>query len=124
MSRRICVVTGTRAEFGLLRWLMEVPSFKTGTINIGEHQKGRLKAQSVNDCEPNRQAILDTLELMESDVQLITDEQQLRPGKSEVFRLWGCNSKLRKLTGLSSVFDLRSELKKTIAWFTRPENLS
>ena len=22
MSRKICVVTGTRAEFGLLRWLM------------------------------------------------------------------------------------------------------
>ena len=23
MTRKICVVTGTRAEFGLLRWLME-----------------------------------------------------------------------------------------------------
>lgn len=23
MSKRICVVTGTRAEYGLLRWVME-----------------------------------------------------------------------------------------------------
>ena len=32
--------------------LLEAPSFKIGTINIGERQKGRIKAQSVIDCEP------------------------------------------------------------------------
>ena len=30
--------------------LLEAPSFKIGTINIGERQKGRIKAQSVIDC--------------------------------------------------------------------------
>lgn len=32
--------------------LLEAPSFKKGTINIGDRQKGRLKVQSIIDCEP------------------------------------------------------------------------
>jgi GDP/UDP-N,N'-diacetylbacillosamine 2-epimerase (hydrolysing) len=32
--------------------LIETPSFKIGTINIGDRQKGRIKALSVIDCEP------------------------------------------------------------------------
>jgi GDP/UDP-N,N'-diacetylbacillosamine 2-epimerase (hydrolysing) len=32
--------------------LIEAPSFKIGTINIGDRQKGRIKALSVIDCEP------------------------------------------------------------------------
>ncbi len=38
--------------------LLEAPSFKIGTINIGDRQKGRIKAQSVIDCEPNKNEIL------------------------------------------------------------------
>jgi GDP/UDP-N,N'-diacetylbacillosamine 2-epimerase (hydrolysing) len=37
--------------------LAEVPSFKKGTINIGDRQKGRLQADSVINCEPTRQDI-------------------------------------------------------------------
>lgn len=37
--------------------LAEVPSFKKGTINIGNRQRGRLKASSVIDCEPERESI-------------------------------------------------------------------
>jgi len=37
--------------------LAEVPSFKRGTINIGDRQRGRLKAASVIDCEPNKESI-------------------------------------------------------------------
>ena len=37
--------------------LIEVPSFKKGTINIGERQRGRLQAASVINCEPTRQSI-------------------------------------------------------------------
>lgn len=37
--------------------LAEVPSFKKGTVNIGNRQKGRLKSTSVIDCEPERYAI-------------------------------------------------------------------
>ena len=37
--------------------LAEVPSFNKGTINIGDRQRGRLRAASVIDCEPDRAAI-------------------------------------------------------------------
>jgi GDP/UDP-N,N'-diacetylbacillosamine 2-epimerase (hydrolysing) len=37
--------------------LIEAPSFKIGTINIGDRQKGRIKAASVIDCLPNKESI-------------------------------------------------------------------
>ena len=42
--------------------LLEVPSFKKATINIGDRQKGRIKAKSVIDCNPNKQDILQAIE--------------------------------------------------------------
>ena len=41
--------------------LIEVPSFQIPTINIGDRQRGRLKAASVIDCAPATDAILDAL---------------------------------------------------------------
>ena len=38
--------------------LAEVPSFRKPTINIGDRQRGRLRAASVIDCTPDRNAIL------------------------------------------------------------------
>ncbi|MBP6385387.1 MAG: UDP-N-acetylglucosamine 2-epimerase (hydrolyzing) [Pseudarcicella sp.] len=37
--------------------VVEVASFKVPTVNIGDRQKGRAKADSVIDCETNQQAI-------------------------------------------------------------------
>ncbi len=42
--------------------LTEAPSFRIGTINIGDRQRGRLKAASVIDCEADRAAIRVALE--------------------------------------------------------------
>ena len=41
--------------------LLEVPSFKIPTINIGDRQKGRLKADSVIDCIPTSQSIFEAI---------------------------------------------------------------
>ena len=44
--------------------LLEAPSFKKGTINIGDRQRGRLQSESVIDCDPiekNIKAALDKL---------------------------------------------------------------
>jgi GDP/UDP-N,N'-diacetylbacillosamine 2-epimerase (hydrolysing) len=46
--------------------LAEVPSFKKGTINIGDRQRGRLQAASVINCEPNRESISAALEKLYS----------------------------------------------------------
>ena len=42
--------------------LAEVPSFRKGTINIGDRQRGRLQAASVINCDPIRQSIAVALE--------------------------------------------------------------
>lgn len=47
--------------------LLEAPSFKIGTINIGDRQLGRLKAQSVIDCLPIKESILNAFEELYSD---------------------------------------------------------
>ncbi|MDH3920592.1 MAG: UDP-N-acetylglucosamine 2-epimerase, partial [Rhodospirillales bacterium] len=38
--------------------LLEVPSLGTATVNIGDRQKGRLRAASVIDCPPEAEAIV------------------------------------------------------------------
>ena len=47
--------------------LAEVPSFKKATINIGDRQRGRLRANSVIDCEPERKTIAAALSHLFSD---------------------------------------------------------
>jgi GDP/UDP-N,N'-diacetylbacillosamine 2-epimerase (hydrolysing) len=42
--------------------LAEVPSFGKGTINVGDRQKGRLRAASIIDCEPWANAIQEALD--------------------------------------------------------------
>jgi len=46
--------------------LAEVPSFKKGTINIGDRQRGRLQAASIINCEPTRQGIGSALQQLNS----------------------------------------------------------
>jgi GDP/UDP-N,N'-diacetylbacillosamine 2-epimerase (hydrolysing) len=48
--------------------LAEVPSFKKGTINIGDRQRGRLQAASVINCEPTREGIRAALQKLCSPV--------------------------------------------------------
>lgn len=49
--------------------LYEAPSVKTPTVNIGDRQKGRLRASSVFDCQPTEAAVLSTLrEALAADV--------------------------------------------------------
>ncbi len=73
-------------------------------------------------------SIRDTLDLikqlMNSDVEFISDEDRLRPEKSEVFRLWCDNSKIRALTGFEPQHTIEQGLRKTIDWFTISENLA
>lgn len=42
--------------------LLEVPSFNIPTVNIGDRQKGRLKAASVIDCDPKAEEISQSIE--------------------------------------------------------------
>ena len=46
--------------------LLEIPSFKKATIDIGDRQKGRVKAESVISCEPEKEAILKSIRFIYS----------------------------------------------------------
>jgi GDP/UDP-N,N'-diacetylbacillosamine 2-epimerase (hydrolysing) len=55
--------------------LLEAPSFKIGTINIGDRQKGRIKADSVINCLPEKQSIDAALKrLYSNDFRSIINE--------------------------------------------------
>lgn len=43
--------------------LVEAPSFGIPTINIGDRQKGRLQADSVINCEPTKEAIVEAVSI-------------------------------------------------------------
>ncbi|GAB4264457.1 UDP-N-acetylglucosamine 2-epimerase [Thermincola ferriacetica] len=42
--------------------IIEVPSFGKPTVNIGDRQRGRVKAESVIDCEPQAEKIIEAME--------------------------------------------------------------
>jgi NAD dependent epimerase/dehydratase len=54
---------------------------------------------------------------------IITDTIRLRPEKSEVFRLFGSNEKLKSYTDWSQKYTLAEGLNETIEWFSKKENL-
>lgn len=58
-----------------------------------------------------------------SNVEFITDEQRLRPDKSDVFRLWGDNSLITSLSGWKPIYDIGIGLEDTIEWITKSKNL-
>jgi NAD dependent epimerase/dehydratase len=55
--------------------------------------------------------------------RIITEAIRLRPEKSEVFRLFGSNHKLKLYTTWVQQFTLIEGLAKTIEWFSIEENL-
>lgn len=81
--------------------LAEVPSFKKGTINIGNRQAGRLKATSVIDCEPLSSSIISAIEKLYSvDFQANLSSAQNPYGQGGASRLIVDTLKRCDLSGL------------------------
>lgn len=66
------------------------------------------------------QILIDTIN---PNARIISDNIRMRPQKSEVFRLFGSNEKLKSLTDWKQMFSLNEGLKETIQWFLEKENL-
>ncbi|WP_352418290.1 NAD-dependent 4,6-dehydratase LegB [Proteiniborus sp.] len=74
-------------------------------INIATQQEisiGELAQELINQINPN--------------VNIICEEQRLRPEKSEVNRLLGSNEKIKKLTNWEPKYTLKTGLAETIQW--------
>lgn len=63
------------------------------------------------------------ISIINPNAKIITDSLRLRPEKSEVFRLFGSNEKLKSYTAWNQKFTLEEGLKETIDWFSKKENL-
>lgn len=85
--------------------LIEAPSFKVGTINIGDRQKGRIKATSVIDCAPDRNEISSAIKQLYS-----LDFQKTL---LEVSNPYGKGGASKKIAGILSTYPLTGILKKS-----------
>ena len=85
--------------------LLEAPSFKIGTINIGDRQKGRIKAGSVLDCLPRSESINEAFNTLYSK-----DFQNLLLTVENPFGNGGASQRIKKIV---KSFDLSDILKKS-----------
>ena len=85
--------------------LAEAPSFKIATINIGDRQKGRVKASSVVDCEPNRKSILKAFGRIYSD--------KFQQNLKNTINPYGNELASKKIVEIIKKTDLTSILKKS-----------
>lgn len=64
------------------------------------------------------------IDIINPDARIVTDNQRLRPEKSEVERLFGDNSKIKQYTSWEPEYTLDRGLEETINWFKNPQNRS
>ncbi|MBD3637733.1 MAG: SDR family NAD(P)-dependent oxidoreductase [Crocinitomicaceae bacterium] len=85
---------------------------------IGEH------CNIATNSEVSMQEIAETLiEKINPRAKITQDKDRIRPEKSEVYRLFGDNSKILKHTNWKVEHDLGSGLDKTIEWFSDSSNV-
>jgi len=85
--------------------LLEAPSLKTGAINIGDRQRGRLQADSIINCDPTEGSISLALS------NLYSDEYQMRLAATKNPYDQGCSSE--NIVRILKKVVLDKNLKKT-----------
>jgi NAD dependent epimerase/dehydratase len=81
-------------------------------VNIATQSEisvGELAQSLINQINPN--------------AKIVSDSIRLRPEKSEVFRLFGSNYKLKSFTDWRQNYSLDEGLAETVEWFSKKENL-
>ncbi|TXT30686.1 MAG: nucleoside-diphosphate-sugar epimerase [Chitinophagaceae bacterium] len=81
-------------------------------VNIATQSEitvGDLAQSLINQINPN--------------AKIVSDSVRLRPEKSEVFRLFGSNEKLKSFTDWQQNYSLEEGLAETVEWFSKKENL-
>jgi GDP/UDP-N,N'-diacetylbacillosamine 2-epimerase (hydrolysing) len=84
--------------------LLEVPSFKKGTINIGDRQMGRLQSKSVINCDPSKDSILMALSRLYS--------KKFQETLSDVINPYGEGGASQKIISIIKETSLDKILKK------------
>lgn len=69
------------------------------------------------------QLAIEIINQINPDAEIVQDEQRVRPEKSEVYRLYGSNEKLKDFTGWNPQYSLKEGIAETIKWFGVDKNL-
>ena len=109
-------------------------SFVQDTANgfLAAAQSDAIVGQTINLGSGFEISIKETAEtiakLMNTKLELVDDEQRVRPENSEVERLYASIEKAKTMLGwqpeLKGLAGFETGLKKTIEWFSNPKNLS
>ena len=84
--------------------ILEAPSFKTPTVNIGDRQKGRIQSRSVINCSPTKDAIIQALR------QAFSPE--FRQSIQEMTNPYGKENTAKNIKEIIKHFNLTNILKK------------
>ena len=63
-AMKLCAAVVGNSSSGII----EAPTMNVPTVNIGDRQKGRVRARSVIDCEPNRASIKNALDAVLDEI--------------------------------------------------------
>lgn len=96
-----------------------------GFIKIAESDE--LIGEDCNIATQNEISIGDLakelIRQIKPEARIITDEERVRPEKSEVYRLYGSAKKIKNMTTWKPEYSLKEGLKETIDWFEDERNL-
>lgn len=84
--------------------IIEAPSFKIGTVNIGDRQRGRIKADSVINCMPKKDSILSSIHKLYSE--------EFRSGLKSIKNPYGEGGASEKTKKILKTIDLTDIIKK------------
>lgn len=68
--------------------------------------------------------VMELINQINPNAKIEIDPERIRPQKSEVFRLYGCNKKIIEHTDWKTNFTFAQGISETIKWFSDKENLS
>lgn len=85
--------------------IIEAPSFKIGTINIGDRQKGRVKARSVIDCDPTKEDIQSALRKLYS--------KEFQDNLKSIANPYSNGNTAEKIKNILNKYDISNIIKKS-----------
>jgi len=115
-NAHIFISMGAKRYLSCMKWvdglvgnsssgLAEAPSFRIGSVNIGDRQRGRLKAPSVIDCEPEREQIKAAIKRLYSSEFRVLLQQVANP--------YGEGGASRKIVETIRACSMKGILKKS-----------
>lgn len=100
--RQVDVVLGNSSS-----GIIETPSFKLPTINIGDREKGRIRAANIIDCEPSSEKIAEAIEKAFQPKFLNSLLNMVNPYEKD--------NTAKNITKIVKHFNYKNQLKKTFS---------